>query len=91
VSEATRFEVSGRVQGVGYRAFCLREATRLGLIGYARNQADGTVVTVVMGPGPAVEAYRTQLERGPAFARVDTVRESRISVEEGRLKGFDIG
>ncbi|MGE0555661.1 MAG: acylphosphatase [Gemmatimonadales bacterium] len=90
VSGAARFVVTGRVQGVGFRAFALRAAHRLGLAGYARNRADGSVESVVLGPAAAIEAYREELERGPELSRVDSVERIEISGEVSGLKGFEI-
>jgi acylphosphatase len=68
--------IAGRVQGVGYRDWMVREATRLGLDGWVRNQADGSVEAVVAGPEPAVQALLTACRRGPLLARVDRIEES---------------
>src|SRR5271165_4492565 len=66
-----RVIVHGAVQGVGFRYFSRREALRLGLSGYARNQSDGTVEVVVEGDRSDLEAYVARLRRGPAEAEVD--------------------
>lgn len=73
---ATRFLVTGRVQGVGYRYFVMREAQALGLSGFARNLADGTVEVVADGPAGAVKALAERLGQGPAFAAVESVEAS---------------
>jgi acylphosphatase len=49
--------VSGRVQGVFYRATCVREATRRGLRGFARNLADGRVEVLACGEESAVNEF----------------------------------
>lgn len=67
--------IAGRVQGVGYRDWMVREAGRLGLSGWVRNRPDGMVEAVVAGPEPAVEALLTLVRRGPRLARVDAVEE----------------
>lgn len=90
MSRSARFVVTGRVQGVGFRAFALRTASRLGLSGYARNRADGSVESVVRGPAAAIEAYREALERGPVLSRVDSVDQTEISGELSEAKGFEI-
>jgi acylphosphatase len=89
--KAFRFVVSGRVQGVGYRAFCRSTARNLGLAGYARNLADGTVETLVSGPNEAIERYRASLLGGPGLARVDRITGTEISVDEARANRFEIG
>jgi acylphosphatase len=68
-----RFCISGRVQGVGYRAFAVRTAAGLGLGGFVANLADGRVLCEAEGAETAVEAFAAALRRGPAFARVDRV------------------
>jgi acylphosphatase len=73
---ARHLRIEGRVQRVGYRAWMVREATRLGLSGWVRNRADGSVEAVVAGPEPAVQALLTACRRGPVLARVDRIEES---------------
>jgi acylphosphatase len=72
-----RVIVSGRVQGVGFRAFAAARARELGLRGHVRNVEDGTVESVAVGPAGAVEAYLAALRSGPPAARV-----SDLSVED---------
>jgi acylphosphatase len=69
-SETRRILVSGRVQGVGYRAWLQREALRLGLGGIVRNLKDGRVEAIVTGPPDAVAALCEACSRGPHNARV---------------------
>jgi len=66
--------VSGRVQGVGFRWWTLRTATRLGLRGTVRNLRDGTVEVQAAGPPAAVVSFRELLGAGPPGARVDRLR-----------------
>lgn len=68
--------ISGRVQGVGYRDWMAREATRLCLDGWVRNLADGRVQALVCGDEAAVMAMLTLCRRGPFLARVDAIEES---------------
>ncbi len=63
--------VRGRVQGVGYRAWCAREASALGLRGWVRNRKNGAVEAVFAGPASVVDAMVEACSRGPAGARVD--------------------
>ncbi|HEX7080117.1 MAG TPA: acylphosphatase [Gammaproteobacteria bacterium] len=70
---AVRYLVSGRVQGVFYRASAASEARRLGLAGWARNLPDGRVEVVAAGDRRAVEALCAWLWKGPPAARVDGV------------------
>jgi len=65
--------VSGRVQGVGYRAFAARVATQRKLVGGVRNLDDGRVELDVEGPREAIDALLTELGVGPPAARVTAV------------------
>lgn len=80
--------VSGRVQGVGYRAFARRHAVDLGLAGSAENLADGRVEVVAEGPRSELEHLLVFLRRGPVHAGVDDV-EVHWS-QEGGLHGFHV-
>jgi len=87
---AARFLVSGRVQGVAFRAHTQREAEALALTGHARNLPDGRVEVVVHGDAQAIERLAEWLRRGPPLARVDDVaREAVGGVDTPR--GFTIG
>lgn len=77
---AVRFLVSGKVQGVFYRASAREQALALGLAGHARNLADGRVEVVACGSASAVEALERWLWRGPAAARVDGVSREECDV-----------
>lgn len=65
--------ISGRVQGVGYRAFVAEMAHRHGLAGWVRNVRDGTVEAVISGEAEAVAAMKSDLAKGPLGARIDHV------------------
>ena len=71
--ERRRYVVSGRVQGVGYRAFAARAARALDLSGGALNLDDGRVEVVVEGPAHALDRYESALATGPRLSRVDGV------------------
>lgn len=81
--------VRGEVQGVGYRYFAQRQARALGLRGYARNRADGTVEVVAEGSRPQLERLLAELWRGPGAARVAEV-EATWSAATGTFGGFGI-
>ena len=70
---AARFLVSGRVQGVFYRASAAKRAQALALAGYARNLADGRVEVVARGPSERVAELERWLHDGPPLASVETV------------------
>ncbi|MDR2094253.1 MAG: acylphosphatase [Treponema sp.] len=81
--------ISGRVQGVGFRYFCLREAQRCGVSGWVRNTEDGKVEVLAEGPSSRLNPFLRYLHEGPPHARVDAV-EYEIRNVEGRYKSFFI-
>ena len=66
--------VYGMVQGVGFRAYTLRQAQRLGLTGWVRNRLDGSVEVVAEGPKGALEDLLRRLHQGPPSAGVREVQ-----------------
>jgi acylphosphatase len=70
---ALRAIVSGRVQGVMFRAFVTRRAAALDVTGYTRNLADGTVEVVAEGRRQDLEALVEKLRQGPPYAVVEKV------------------
>lgn len=81
--------ISGRVQGVGFRAFTRREALKRGLVGWVRNLNDGRVEAVVEGGAEKVAELIEAVKHGPANARVDKVEVS-DEKPEGKFKTFQI-
>ena len=67
--------ISGRVQGVGYRAWVAHRAVAHDLEGWVRNLRDGSVEAVFAGPAEIVSDMVERCRRGPSSARVDTVTE----------------
>jgi acylphosphatase len=80
---ARHLRISGRVQGVGYRAWTVGQATRRNLSGWVRNRRDGTVEALVVGDEQAIDAFIAACYEGPLAARVDNieVRESEETPE----------
>lgn len=70
---AARFLVSGRVQGVFFRASTRERAQALGLRGHAVNLADGRVEVLAAGDAAALDTLAEWLRHGPPMARVDQV------------------
>lgn len=81
---ALRFLVSGRVQGVFFRASTRERALELGLRGQAVNLPDGRVEVVAAGDAKALEALAAWLEIGPRMAKVERV-------ERGEVNEGDVG
>ena len=79
---AVRVRIEGRVQGVWFRAWTAQEATALGLDGWVRNRADGTVEALLAGPAEAVEAMVEACWTGPPAARVTDVAVSPADAPE---------
>ena len=88
-TEARRFVVRGRVQGVGFRWFVEREAHILGMAGWVRNNSDGSVEVLAQGTHAQLSALRSKLHQGPRAARVDDVEESEARPAAG-LSSFRI-
>ena len=87
--ERARLVVTGRVQGVWYRASMRREAEALGLVGWVRNRADGAVEAEAAGPTNAVDRLVAWARVGPPAARVDAVEVERgpvAAAPEGRFE-----
>jgi acylphosphatase len=70
---SVRLRITGRVQGVGYRAWALQMASRLGLRGWVRNRSDGSVEALVIGEDDAVARIIEACRDGPFGARVSDV------------------
>ena len=84
-----RFIVSGRVQGVCYRAATREQALALGLAGHATDRRDGSVEVLAGGTVQALEALERWLWQGPPAARVEAV--GREDLPEQDLHGFHTG
>lgn len=79
----------GRVQGVGFRATAKRLADEHGVVGWARNEADGSVRVVAEGPSDRVAAFRGAIRDrlGDFISREDIVADGE---DTGRYAGFEI-
>jgi acylphosphatase len=85
----TRCLVSGRVQGVFYRATAQQRAGELGLHGYARNLPDGRVEVLACGNAAAVEAFVGWLWSGSSASKVTAVEVAEVPVDAlGGQTGF---
>ena len=68
-----RFRIEGRVQGVWFRESTRREAVALGITGYAKNLADGSVEVLACGPSAALKRLTDWLGEGPPMAEVSGI------------------
>jgi acylphosphatase len=83
---ARRLVITGRVQGVAYRAWTVRQARGLGLDGWVRNRRDGSVEALVAGRPEPVEELTRRCRRGPEAAWVEDV--SAVPAEDPGPVGF---
>lgn len=74
------FLISGRVQGVGYRAFAVEAARETGVTGWARNLDDGRVEVHASGTVRQLDEFEELLRRGPRFAEVQGLEKSEAAV-----------
>jgi acylphosphatase len=81
-TEARRWLVGGRVQGVGYRYFAQQTANLLGLSGYAKNLDDGRVEVYAAGTREQLDDFAGRLRQGPRWADVRGVEEREAAVEK---------
>jgi len=87
---ALRFLVHGHVQGVGFRWWVWRHATRLGLRGLARNLRDGSVEVIAEGSESALADLERALAQGPPAAQVERVERSPVPHEVAIPSDFNI-
>ncbi len=73
--KARLLRIAGRVQGVGYREWLLREARRNGISGWVRNRDDGTVEALLAGEEDGLNSVLTACRRGPPLALVTSIEE----------------
>ena len=79
--ETLDVRVTGRVQGVGFRAATVRQAHLAGITGWVRNAADGSVEVLIQGNAEQVDRMLSWLHRGPPAARVDEVSHKQNHTE----------
>lgn len=71
------WEISGRVQGVGFRYWVVLQALKIGnLSGFAMNHSNGNVLVKAIGDEENLEKLHVVLHKGPLFSRVDSVVEN---------------
>ena len=87
-TQARRYFVRGRVQGVGFRWFVEKHANAIGLTGYTCNLDDGRVEVYAVGTKTQLDQLSGYLWKGPAMAEVRGVDEQEAAVE--KVSGFRI-
>lgn len=80
--------VSGRVQGVYFRAWTQQQARDIGVSGWVRNVPDGTVEVLAQGSDDQLQALQSVLHQGPPAGRVDDLQCTTVDHEQ--LEGFEI-
>lgn len=86
--KSVRAQISGLVQGVGFRDFVACAAERIGVSGWVRNRRDGSVEAVIAGDTSKVDEMLTMCWQGPPGARVDGVDVEDAPAPEGQ--GFEV-
>ncbi|MEJ2413164.1 MAG: acylphosphatase [Anaerolineales bacterium] len=81
--------MTGRVQGVGFRYFVLREAQSLGLTGWVRNRWDGSVEVVAEGDVEELRSLAGALEKGPPSSSVTKV-DTDLQTASGEFGSFHV-
>ncbi|MBB3393776.1 MULTISPECIES: acylphosphatase [unclassified Rhizobium] len=87
--KAVLVRISGRVQGVSFRVWTRARAEQLGLVGWVRNEDDGTVKALIAGPQTAVSAMLKEFWKGPPGASVVAV-EVEVASPAAIPSGFQI-
>jgi acylphosphatase len=81
-TERIRLRAYGGVQGVGFRAYVRKTARALGLCGYVRNVADGSVEIEASGNAAELQQLRDAVKRGPPYASVERVEDLGVTAED---------
>lgn len=82
--------IHGRVQGVGFRWYTREKALELGLVGWVRNNPNGTVEIVAEGEETELKKLRDWCVEGPRFAMVERMEEKWEDICENDLIDFNI-
>jgi acylphosphatase len=87
--KAVRVRLRGRVQGVSFRLWTRDEAERLGLSGWVRNEADGSVTALIVGAEGAISTMLDRFWKGPTGASVSSVTSQDVDAAQ-EPNGFRI-
>ena len=86
MASTLRLRITGRVQGVGFRAWAIGRAVEFGLRGWVRNRGDGSVEALATGAAACIAAFAAACRNGPSGARVSEVLTS--PAEDDGSTGF---
>jgi len=86
MTNAAHVSITGRVQGVGYRAWAVRQAQKRGLRGWVRNRLDGSVEALIIGDEPEIADMIAACRKGPSLAQVEDV--ARHPAQDDGSAGF---
>ena len=78
--KASKYIISGRVQGVGFRWFTKKRADEIGVRGYVRNLADGKVEVLAVAEANQLAAFLAILKAGPSYSAVTAVQQSEVTI-----------
>ena len=81
--------ITGKVQGVGFRYFVLRQAQELGILGWVSNKPNGDVEAFAQGEKADLERFIAKVKEGPSFSRVEDVSLNWLNEGE-QYFGFEI-
>ena len=82
-------KITGKVQGVGFRYFVLRQAQKLGINGWVSNKSNGDVEALAQGEKADLEQFIAKVKEGTTFSRVDNVNLEWMNKDE-QYFGFEI-
>ena len=85
--QTKHLRITGKVQGVGFRAAMYREAQRLSVTGWVRNRKNASVEAVIQGPEKSISEMLAWVKNGPAGSRVDQIE---INDVDGIFPDFDL-
>lgn len=85
-----RWLVNGRVQKVGFRHYTMRRAAHHSIQGAVRNLADGRVEIIAIGTQKQLDTFFSDIQKGPPFAKVQTIVRETISGNHPDWDEFDI-
>ena len=84
-----KMKITGKVQGVGFRYFVLRQAQKLGINGWVSNKPNGDVEALAQGEKADLEQFIAKVKEGPSFSRVEDVSLNWLNEGE-QYFGFEI-